>query len=132
MHPLIRAGVVSALFVAVGSRAAGGGGAGPSPGARPGAAPRDGADDPSATAGMSAVCPPGTLPDADACVPIPPRDDSGGEELAALPASHHDKNGRFETYDQIPRRPDRPAAYDAYRYPVPLPDQGPISMSGYD
>src|SRR3954462_10596359 len=130
MHPLIRAGAVSALFAAVGSRTAGGGNTGlSSAGVRSDGAPSHGGL-PSAAAGMSAVCPPGTLPDGDACVPIPSRDDEGGEELAAFPAAHHGKKGRFETYDQIPRRPDRPAAYDAYRYPVPPPDQGPILMSG--
>jgi murein DD-endopeptidase MepM/ murein hydrolase activator NlpD len=78
------------------------------------------------------VCPSGSLPDGDACVPIPPVGDPGAEELTAYPASHHDKKGRFEAYEQIPRRPDRPAAYEAYRYPVPAPSSGRISMSGYD
>lgn len=31
-------------------------------------------------------------------------------------------------YEQIPRRPDRPASYKAYFYPVPKPDM----VSGYD
>jgi murein DD-endopeptidase MepM/ murein hydrolase activator NlpD len=35
-------------------------------------------------------------------------------------------------YDQIPRRPERPADYARYRYPVePLPGQS-LLMSGYD
>jgi murein DD-endopeptidase MepM/ murein hydrolase activator NlpD len=50
----------------------------------------------------------------------------------AYQAAHHDKKGRFQAYDQIPRRPDRPAAYDAYRYPVPEPARGRLLMSGYD
>ena len=81
--------------------------------------------------GVSALCPPFTLPDDESCVPIPPGAALGGEELAAVPGSHHDKRGRLESYDQIPRRPDRPAAYDAYRYPVPVPE-GDLAMSGYD
>jgi murein DD-endopeptidase MepM/ murein hydrolase activator NlpD len=63
---------------------------------------------------------------------MPPADDLGGEELLAYQGSHHDKKGRFEAYEQIPRRPDRPAPYDAYRYPVPAPAQGRLLMSGYD
>ncbi len=81
--------------------------------------------------GGSALCPPSMLPDGDACVPIPASVGLGGEELAAMPGAHHDKRGRIETYDQIPRRPDRPAAYDAYRYPIPVPT-GNLAMSGYD
>ena len=41
--------------------------------------------------------------------------------------------GAWRVYEQIPRRPDRPANYDAYRYPVPagLPG-GHFVVSGYD
>lgn len=41
---------------------------------------------------------------------------------------HTDKLGRWVDYDQIPRRPDRPEAYLAYRYPVL---DAPV-VSGYD
>jgi murein DD-endopeptidase MepM/ murein hydrolase activator NlpD len=72
------------------------------------------------------------LPDGEACVPLPPFEDLGGDELLALQGAHHDKKGRFEAYEQIPRRPDRPASYDAYQYPVPAPQRGRLLMSGYD
>jgi murein DD-endopeptidase MepM/ murein hydrolase activator NlpD len=81
---------------------------------------------------MSAPCPAGTLPDQDVCVPIPSSDDLGNEELEAFGMGHHDKRGRYETYDQIPRRPDRPAEYEAYKYPISIPDSVKLTMSGYD
>jgi murein DD-endopeptidase MepM/ murein hydrolase activator NlpD len=42
-------------------------------------------------------------------------------------SGHTDKQGRWIAYDQIPRRPDRPDAYPAYRYPVDAK-----VVSGYD
>jgi murein DD-endopeptidase MepM/ murein hydrolase activator NlpD len=74
----------------------------------------------------------GTLPDADVCIPFPGDDDPGGDELLAFEGAHHDKQGRFRTYEQIPRRPDRPAEYEAYRYPIPIPKGMKLAMSGYD
>jgi murein DD-endopeptidase MepM/ murein hydrolase activator NlpD len=76
-----------------------------------------------------ALCPPGALPDGDACVRLPGDDDDAPEADPAANA-HHDKRGHWVVYDQIPRRPDRPADYDAYRYPVPC-DHGCV-VSGYD
>jgi len=123
MHPLIRAAAAVVLVSAIGSRA--------ETTAERGA---KGARDPSPngvgpTVGLSTVCPAGTLPDSDVCIPIPGDDDTGEGELSAFAGAHHDKRGRFETYDQIPRRPDRPAEYDAYRYPIPV---AAVPMSGYD
>jgi len=76
-----------------------------------------------------ALCPVGSLPDGDACVHIQ-SDDDDAPETSASPNAHHDKRGRWVVYDQIPRRPDRPADYDAYRYPVPCA-HGCV-VSGYD
>jgi hypothetical protein len=76
-----------------------------------------------------ALCPVGSLPDGDACV-RPAADDDGAPESEASVNAHHDRRGRWVVYDQIPRRPDRPADYDAYRYPVPC-DHGCV-VSGYD
>jgi murein DD-endopeptidase MepM/ murein hydrolase activator NlpD len=124
MHPLNRAGATALALGLLGSRA---------PSELPivhRIAHAPPADDPGGEGG-SALCPPFTLPDGDACVPIPASAALGGEDLAAVPGAHHDKRGRVETYDQIPRRPDRPAAYDAYRYPIPVP-AGNLAMSGYD
>jgi murein DD-endopeptidase MepM/ murein hydrolase activator NlpD len=41
---------------------------------------------------------------------------------------HGEKDGRWIEYQQIPRRPDRPEAYGAYRYPLA---DAPV-VSGYD
>jgi murein DD-endopeptidase MepM/ murein hydrolase activator NlpD len=41
---------------------------------------------------------------------------------------HTDKDGRWIDYEQIPRRPERPEEYRAYRYPV----IGATVVSGYD
>ena len=38
--------------------------------------------------------------------------------------------GHWVVYDEIPRRPERPADYDAYRYPVPC--ERACVVSGYD
>jgi murein DD-endopeptidase MepM/ murein hydrolase activator NlpD len=80
---------------------------------------------------LSAVCPAGMLPDGDACVSFP-ADDEGQDELQAFGAVHHDKRGHLRAYDQIPRRPDRPADYAAYRYPVPVADNERLRVGGYD
>jgi hypothetical protein len=75
-----------------------------------------------------APCPAGFLPDGDACVRLAPDDD--GPEAEPAENAHHDRRGRWIVYDQIPRRPDRPAEYDAYRYPVPCSKA--CVVSGYD
>jgi hypothetical protein len=79
-----------------------------------------------------AACAEGMLPDGDVCVHLPGDDDDG---LSAEPISnaHRERSGRWAIYDQIPRRPERPADYDAYRYPIPpgLPG-GHHVVSGYD
>lgn len=76
-------------------------------------------------------CPRGTLPDMGVCVHVSPDDDFSTGEVE--PNAHHDRRGRYVVYDQIPRRPDRPADYDAYRYPIPPGMAGGHSViSGYD
>jgi murein DD-endopeptidase MepM/ murein hydrolase activator NlpD len=74
-------------------------------------------------------CPPRTLPDGDACVRLP-EEDEGAPEVEQTPNAHHDPQGTWVAYDEIPRRPDRPADYDAYRYPVPCEHN--CVISGYD
>ena len=82
----------------------------------------------------STPCPRGRLPDGDACVHLPSDDDD--EDTADAPIAqnaHFERSGHYAIYDQIPRRPDRPAEYDAYRYPVPPGLAGGHSvLSGYD
>lgn len=78
------------------------------------------------------ACPEGTAPDGDVCVHLSVLADDG--ELAPSRANiHRDRAGRLASYEQIPRLPERPADYDAYRYPIPagLPG-GHAVVSGYD
>lgn len=58
---------------------------------------------------------------------IPGEDDAPESESQSN--VHHDRRGRAVSYNQIPRRPERPSDYDAYRYPVPC--KGCV-VSGYD
>jgi hypothetical protein len=76
-----------------------------------------------------ASCPAGSLPDHDSCVRWASSDDDA-PEAASFSNAHHDKRGRWIAYDQIPRRPDRPSDYDAYRYPVAC--ERSCVVSGYD
>jgi len=77
-------------------------------------------------------CPARTLPDGGVCVPVPDRGRAGGEALAEQRAQHHDREGRLRVYDQIPRRPERPADYRKYQLPVPALPQQSFVTSGYD
>lgn len=79
----------------------------------------------------AALCPAGTLPDGGVCVPALEAT-RGGEALTEQRATHHDKRGRLRVYDQIPRRPERPADYRRYRLPVPPLPQQSFVTSGYD
>jgi murein DD-endopeptidase MepM/ murein hydrolase activator NlpD len=96
--------------------------------AKPSATRPDAATPGKASDGLSSVCPAGTLPDGDSCVPIPADSDDDGEELLTALQGHHDKRGLWQVYEQIPRLPDRPEDYGAYRYPV----AGSRVLSGYD
>jgi len=79
------------------------------------------------------ACPAGTLPDGDVCVHLPGGNDEGDPDSPASANAHRERSGRWAIYDQIPRRPDRPVDYDAYRYPVPPGMPGGHSVvSGYD
>jgi murein DD-endopeptidase MepM/ murein hydrolase activator NlpD len=84
-----------------------------------------------------ALCPRGTLPDGDACVHLPTSgargagEDEGAPESETSVNTHRDTLGRWVVYDEIPRRPDRPADYEAYRYPVPCEGHACV-VSGYD
>jgi murein DD-endopeptidase MepM/ murein hydrolase activator NlpD len=86
----------------------------------------------------AAGCPDGTFPDDGACIALPD-DESFGEDPVGAPEGevvangHFDKSGLWRPYEQIPRRPERPADYQAYRYPIPpgLPG-GRYVVSGYD
>jgi murein DD-endopeptidase MepM/ murein hydrolase activator NlpD len=79
----------------------------------------------------AALCPVGTLPDGGVCVPVL-NTTAGGEALTEQRAAHHDRQGRLRVYDQIPRRPERPADYRRYQLPVPPLAQQSFVTSGYD
>ncbi len=91
---------------------------------------QDGAASSPTPASPSFLCPIGTLPDGDACVHLPGDDEGPEAELSEN--AHHDKRGRWIVYDQIPRRPERPADYGAYRYPVACENERACVVSGYD
>jgi murein DD-endopeptidase MepM/ murein hydrolase activator NlpD len=75
------------------------------------------------------ACPAGTIPDEGVCVHL----EAEGPDAPIEKAAHRERSGRWNVYDQIPRRPERPADYDAYRYPVPPGLVGGHSvLSGYD
>jgi murein DD-endopeptidase MepM/ murein hydrolase activator NlpD len=100
-----------------------------------GVAPGDGVAGLSVTA---EACPAGMFLDDGACVMLP-QDESWGEDPVGAPEGearwngHFDRRGQWQAYEQIPRRPDRTADYDAYQYPIPagLPG-GKYVISGYD
>jgi hypothetical protein len=75
----------------------------------------------------SLPCPPGTLPDGSICVRV--SNDENAPVAESVARAHPDRAGDGDLYDQIPRRPDRPADYAAYRYPVACED---CVVSGYD
>lgn len=79
---------------------------------------------------VAAPCPSGALPDGDGCVPFAQA--QGGEPLEARSNQHHDRRGQLRVYDQIPRHPERPEDYGAYRYPIPTPEGGKLAVSGFD
>jgi len=85
----------------------------------------------SADATLLAPCEGGLFPDGNACVRLSTEDDEGDPLILAN--GHHERSGRWVIYEQIPRRPERTADYDAYQYPIPpgLPG-GKSVISGYD
>ncbi len=77
------------------------------------------------------TCPNGTAPDGNACVHLLATDD--GAIAEAHTNTHRERSGRWATYEQIARLPDRPVDYDAYRYPIPPGlAGGHYVVSGYD
>jgi murein DD-endopeptidase MepM/ murein hydrolase activator NlpD len=75
------------------------------------------------------LCAANRLPDNEVCVHLPD-DEEGAPAAESAVGTHRDPRGDWIVYDQIPRRPDRPGAYDAYQYPVPCPPG--CVFSGYD
>ncbi|HSN97726.1 MAG TPA: hypothetical protein VLS89_05485 [Candidatus Nanopelagicales bacterium] len=78
---------------------------------------------------LAALCPPRTLPEGQACIPLPAH--AGADEQAATsPAA---RAGALRAGgEHLPRRPDRPAAPDAYLYPVGPPEGSPALIGGFE
>jgi murein DD-endopeptidase MepM/ murein hydrolase activator NlpD len=91
----------------------------------------DATDSPRARELADGTCPPGTAPDHDACIHL--TSSSDGPIAESQTNAHRERSGRWTTYEQIPRLPERPPEYEAYRYPIPpgLPN-GRYVVSGYD
>jgi murein DD-endopeptidase MepM/ murein hydrolase activator NlpD len=81
---------------------------------------------------MASLCPPGTLPDANVCVPVPERPGETGPALAEQRNQHRDRFGEWREYDNIPRLPERPADFRRYRLPIPPQPGQNFVISGYD
>ncbi|MDF2694791.1 MAG: hypothetical protein K0S65_3174 [Labilithrix sp.] len=95
------------------------------------AAPMPAAAEGSTAQLTAGTCLPGTAPDGDVCIHLVAADD--GPVAEARENVHRERTGRWTTYEQIPRLPDRPADYDAYRYPIPPGLAGGHHVvSGYD
>ncbi len=71
---------------------------------------------PGSASAARSECPPGTLPDGRACIPVP---DDPSPLAPTEPTRDHSS--------AIPRRPDRPREYDRYQWPVDLTAEGVIS-----
>ncbi len=87
---------------------------------------------PHGQAAARAPCPPGTLPDADVCVPVPQSLEQDGEALLLEHNAHRTRAGIWTEYDEIPRRPERPSRYRLYRYPVDIGKNADFLMGGFD
>ncbi|OQB19022.1 MAG: hypothetical protein BWY17_00182 [Deltaproteobacteria bacterium ADurb.Bin207] len=81
---------------------------------------------------LSSLCPAGFLPDSTQCVPFPPMGDENQQPgLSKGVNTPRDPSGTWKIYEQIPRRPDRPAPYEAYRFPFD-PRLPILVLRGYD
>jgi murein DD-endopeptidase MepM/ murein hydrolase activator NlpD len=85
--------------------------------------------------GLPALCAARSIPDGEVCVPLPqPNAPLLGAAVASEPVrgGHPVRGGSWEEYDQIPRRPDRPADHAKYLWPVGTPESPAQVLSGYD
>ena len=57
---------------------------------------------------------------------------SGGAGTRLEENLHTDRSGRRVRYEHLPKRPELPAEYGRYLYPVDPPESGPVVASGYD
>lgn len=126
MHPLVRASVLVAVWTALGTLDPGQAAEGPI--VVPPSKAR-GID------GLPALCGAGTLPEGDVCVALPPPGHEGDVAERSMPETNTHpslKGGGVESYEQIPKLPDRPADYAAYALPIGEAGKAPKIASGYD
>ncbi|HVK66031.1 MAG TPA: hypothetical protein VM694_16225 [Polyangium sp.] len=119
MQPLVRAAAFAAMLAALGAL-----------GKTPRAKPPEPANVPSTVApGVAASCGPRTLPEGDVCIPLPPPgrapQPDGREELP------EDTTTAAERSTLVPRRPERPVAVAAYRFPLTA-EATPSVLAGLD
>ena len=116
MPPLVRAGLAAALLAALAVMTDR-----PPKSIRVGVAASSAARAGAGAGRLSALCPRGTLPDGEVCVPVPARD-------AARREDQPPPRGRVRAEpDRIERRPDRPEDFSKYRLPTDLPKGGSVS-----
>ncbi len=120
MHPLVRAAAACALLAALASL---GKTALPPPPTAVQPTPGRGAP------GVPATCGPRTLPEGNACIPLPRE----GASLDSAPERSDDAPTRPQPAKElIPRRPDRPAEGSAYRLPIIPAESLPTILAGLD
>ncbi len=78
------------------------------------------------------TCSGDALPDGPYCVHPGLFLDDQGDEIPLAENAHRVRSGEWQTYEHLPRTPDRPADYELYRYPVPPGLPGRSVISGYD
>ncbi len=125
VQPLTQATALLAALTALSSLAETGR---PLPLARPRSRAAPSASEPPS---LASLCPVETLPDEGVCIPVP-AEGEGGSVLSEEQNAHRDRSGALRSYDQIPRRPERPSDYRRYRFPVPPPAGQNLVVSGYD
>jgi hypothetical protein len=130
MHPPVRGAAASAVLFALSSLDP------PLAPAPPVVVPPEGAaraardplaarDRGSPVPGVAALCPPRTLPEGSACVPLPDSTAAAEEPPGAVPRS-------AGAQEHIPRRPDRPADAASYRFPLGEPDRSPLLLGAFE
>lgn len=112
MHPLVKGAAAVAVLTALGGLDRG---SPPPPAVVVAPANARGVD------GLPALCGPGSLPEGPVCVRVPLPEAPPRAEIGR-------RSGAASAAESIPRRPDRPADPDRYRYPV----EGQRVLGGFD
>src|SRR5262245_38611694 len=122
MHPLVRGAAAVAVLSALGSLDRD---VPPAPPAATPAGQARGVD------GLPAPCSPGTLPEGPVCLRIPGEEEAARLALEADPPDPVPARSSLG-FEQIPRRPERPADPAGYVYPVGTPERPPRVLGGLE